>query len=150
MDHVAIMNPKWRLIEKILSGEKTIESRWYVNKVTPWDRISAGETVYFKDAGKQVTAKAVVSKIIQEEIISLEQAQELVKKHQKGLCFTDQSLTDFSWLVGKRYVILIFLERAEKLEQPFAINKKGFGSAAAWLTVQDINKLINQEDKVIS
>lgn len=29
MEHVAIMKKSWGLTRKILSGEKTIESRWY-------------------------------------------------------------------------------------------------------------------------
>lgn len=141
MDHVAIMNPKWKLIEKILSGKKTIESRWYVNKVAPWGRIGTGERIYFKNAGKSVTAQATISEIIEEEIRSTEHAKDLVEKYQKGICFTPESLVDFSWLDGKRYAILIFLTDVQKVEKPFAINKAGFGSAAAWLTVQNIDAI---------
>ena len=54
MDHVAIMNKSWGLIPKILSGSKTIESRWYKTKRTPWDKIAKGDTVYFKNSGEQV------------------------------------------------------------------------------------------------
>lgn len=41
MDHLAIMNPKRKLIPKILSGEKKIESRWYMMRVAPWDKIKS-------------------------------------------------------------------------------------------------------------
>ena len=41
MDHLAIMNPKRKLIPKILSGEKTIESRRYMMKVAPRNKIKA-------------------------------------------------------------------------------------------------------------
>jgi len=43
MDHVAIMKRSWGLIPKILSGEKTIESRWYKKRIPPWNRISKGK-----------------------------------------------------------------------------------------------------------
>ena len=48
MEHVAIMKKSWGLTEKILTGAKKIESRWYKNKHTPWNRIKSGEIVYFK------------------------------------------------------------------------------------------------------
>jgi len=31
MQHIAIMKKSWRLTEKILAGEKTLETRWYKN-----------------------------------------------------------------------------------------------------------------------
>ena len=39
MEHVAIMKKSWGFIEKILGGQKTIESRWYSLKSKPWDNI---------------------------------------------------------------------------------------------------------------
>lgn len=65
MEHLAIMKKSWKLTEKILSGEKKIESRWYKSKRVPFGRISAGETVYFKDGGEPVTIKAEVEKVLQ-------------------------------------------------------------------------------------
>ncbi|MBI1972386.1 ASCH domain-containing protein, partial [Candidatus Woesearchaeota archaeon] len=44
MDHLAILKKKW--LEKILSGEKTIESRWYKQKITPYQKIAKGDTAY--------------------------------------------------------------------------------------------------------
>ena len=65
MEHLAILDQKRKLLGKIISGEKTIESRWYKAKVTPWDRIKAGETVYFKESGEPVRVKATVSEALQ-------------------------------------------------------------------------------------
>src|SRR3989338_11329211 len=65
MEHVAIMRKSWKLTEKILTGQKKIESRWYYNKSAPWDKIRAGETIYFKDSGEPVTIKAEVDKVLQ-------------------------------------------------------------------------------------
>ncbi|MDO8559127.1 MAG: hypothetical protein Q7R84_02240 [bacterium] len=39
MEHLAIMKKSWGLTEKILSGQKKIESRWYLSKRSPWDTI---------------------------------------------------------------------------------------------------------------
>lgn len=140
MDHVAIMNPRWRLIEKILTGQKTIESRWYVHKISPWGKISAGETIYFKDAGKKVTAKAEVEQIIEIEIDSKETAIEFIHEYQDKLCFTPESLLSFDWLNGKKYGMLIFLKNAQEIT-PFAIDKTGYGNACAWICTPDISRV---------
>ena len=81
MDHLAIMNPKWKLIPKILSGEKTIESRRYMMKVAPWNKIQTGDTVYFKDAGKEVAAKAEVESVMQFDHYSQDQLQDILKNY---------------------------------------------------------------------
>ena len=59
MDHVATMRKSWEFLPKILSGEKTIESRWLKNKSVPWGRVCIGDTIYFKNTGEPVTAKAM-------------------------------------------------------------------------------------------
>ena len=58
MDHLAILAKKRNLLPKIISGEKTIESRWYKFKKTPYNNISIGDTVYFKDSGEPANVKA--------------------------------------------------------------------------------------------
>lgn len=70
MDHVAIMKKSWGFLPVILSGEKTIESRWYLNRAVPWGRINAGDRVYFKDSGQPVSAVAHVAKVLQFENVT--------------------------------------------------------------------------------
>jgi len=65
MDHIAIMKKSWGLLPKILSGEKTCESRWYKFKRDPWDKVKEGDTLWFKDSGEPVSVKARVRKVSQ-------------------------------------------------------------------------------------
>lgn len=65
MDHVAIMRKSWGLTQKILTGEKKIESRWYNVRYAPWDKIEKGDMVYFKDSGTPVTLRTRVQKVLQ-------------------------------------------------------------------------------------
>ena len=62
MEHLAIMRKSWGLTQKILTGQKKIESRWYKNKYRPWNQIQKGDVIYFKDSGEPVTIKATVKK----------------------------------------------------------------------------------------
>src|SRR4030043_845157 len=81
MDHLAIMKKSWGLTQKILSGEKKIESRWYLNKHTPWGRIKAGETVYFKDSGEPVTIKAEIERILHFSGLSPKKVREILSRY---------------------------------------------------------------------
>ena len=81
MDHVAIMKKSWNLTHKILTGEKTIESRWYFNKHPTWDKIQSGETVYFKDSGEPVRLKAEVSNVLQFSNLTPKKIQEILNHY---------------------------------------------------------------------
>ncbi len=137
MEHIAILSKKRKILDKIISGEKTIESRWYKFKKTPFEAISAGEIIYFKESGEPVSAKAKVQKALFFKDLNLEKIKEILLEHGKGICM------DISYaenIQDKRFCTLVFLEDVQKTE-PFAINKKGFGLMAAWITTKDIAKL---------
>ncbi len=140
MEHVAIMRKSWKLTQKILSGQKKIESRWYYNKSAPWDKIKAGETVYFKDSGEPVTIRAEVEKVLQFEL-SPEKVRDILTEFgsEGKICVSDFDKTLES-NKDKKYCILIFLKTPQAI-RPFAVNKKGFGLMSAWLCVNDINKI---------
>ena len=140
MDHIAIMDKKRKFLEKILSGEKTIESRWYVTKRVPWDRIKAGETIYFKESGNPVAAKATVSEVMQFYLPQTNIA-ELLEKHGKAIGFKPEKFPEtVEWCKKRKYCILVRLKEVQKIT-PFNIDKKGFGMMAAWITVEDISHL---------
>lgn len=138
-DHVAIMKKSRKLIAKILGGEKTIESRWYVNRICPWDRIHAGDTVYFKDSGEPVTAKANVSKVLQFKNLLPKSVKSILKTYGKGIGM-ELSAKNVREGAAKNYCILVFLEDAHEIK-PFKIDKTGYGLMSAWITVDNINKI---------
>jgi ASC-1-like (ASCH) protein len=122
MDHLAIMNPKRKLIPKILSGEKTIESRWYMMKVAPRDKIWTGDTVYFKDAGQMVTASATVAKVLQYDYYTDEDLHEILNTYADDIAFYSPLDEVYLWAKSKHYCVLIFLKYPKKI-LPFAIDK---------------------------
>ena len=141
MEHLAIMKKSWNLTNKILTGEKKIESRWYKNKYSPWDKIKEDETIYFKDSGCPVTIKAKVDKVLQFDNLNPEKVKKILDEYG----FIDGIESDkiqkfFERFKDKRYCMLIFLKNPQKI-QPFNINKKGFGMMSAWITLNDINKI---------
>jgi len=144
--HIAIMRKSWGLTEKILTGEKTIESRWYKNKARPWDQIEEGDEIYFKNTGEPVKIKATVAKVLQFENLSPNKVREILMKYgpDDGIGVEESDLEKyFSLFKDKRYCILVFLKNPQQIE-PFEINKKGFGAMAAWITVDKLEEILKQ------
>lgn len=138
MDHVAIMNPKFGSIEKILSGQKTIESRWSKLKIAPFNKVESGDTVYFKYSGKPVTACATVSKVLQFEKLDAKIFKYIVDNYGHQICLQDTKYD--TWYKTKNYVTLIFLKSPKRVK-PFQIDKSGFGSGCAWITTLKLRKV---------
>ena len=139
MDHVAIMRKSWGLTEKILSGEKKIESRWYKNKSKPWDFIKTGDRVYFKDSGCPVSIKAEVRRVVQFRDLTPPRSESILDTYGKATGISEADTPKYCRLFkDKKYCILIFLKDPKKVK-PFDINKKGFGAMAAWISVSDIS-----------
>ena len=138
MDHVAIMKKSWGLIPKIVSGEKAIESRWYQQKRAPWNKITAGDTIFFKNSGEAVSTSATVERVLQFVIDGTQSIVPIIEKYGKKICLLNPDPAQ--WNKVPKYCILVELKNPQKIK-PFHINKKGFGSACAWLTIDNINKI---------
>jgi hypothetical protein len=151
MHHIAILTKKKDYITKILDHQKTIESRWYVNKIAPFNVIKIGETIYLKNTGEPITAKVRVKNIIQYEDLNQHKIKELIRLYGAQIA---PECSDKDWLIWitseqtakKRYCILIELCNPQAIK-PFNINKKGFGTACAWMCVKDIKNCIVKSDK---
>ena len=141
MEHVAIMRKSWGLTQKILSGKKKIESRWYKVKYAPWDRIKFGEIVYFKDSGEPVTIKTEVEKVIQFSDLTPEKVREILYQYgQADGLGIDKIPEFFGMFKDKKYCMLIFLKNPQKII-PFEIDKSGFGAMSAWISVDNISRI---------
>lgn len=141
MEHVAIMKKSWGLTEKILTGQKKIESRWYKAKVAPWDRIKTGDAVYFKDSGEPVTIKATVENVIQFEGLNPTRVKEILAKYGDLDGIDKKDIPSyFELFKNKNFCMLIFLKNPKEIE-PFQIDKKGYGMMSAWMCVEDIGRV---------
>lgn len=131
-------SPNIGMIEKILSGEKTIESRWLQNRCAPWGKITVDDTIYFKYSGKHIVAQSTVR-----HVEYLENIDPIFLKKRLPLLASAIGLhlsTLQALAQRKRYAVLIALSHPIAL-QSFAIHKNGFGSMASWMTVEHIDQL---------
>lgn len=137
MDHCAILSKESKLLSKIISGEKTIESRWYKFKKTPYQNIAAGDSIYFKESGKPITVKAKVSNVLFFDHLNDHTITEILRQYCQQL---GVSLSYAEKIKGKKFCTLIFLNSTEEIE-PFQIDKRSYGLMAAWITIKDITKI---------
>lgn len=137
MEHLAILAKKRKLLAKILSGEKTIESRWYKFKKTPYQNISVNDWVYFKESGDPVIAKAKVSKVLFFDGLNEEKIRDILKEYGEKI---GVPITYTEKLMGKNFCTLIFIDEVQSVK-PFEINKSGYGLMAAWITVENIDSI---------
>lgn len=150
MEHLAIMRKSWGLTQKILSGQKKIESRWYSVKYKPWNKIREGETVYFKDSGEPVKLKAEVGKVVQFTDLTSERVKEILDKYGNDDGLEKEKIPEFfERFKNKKYCMLIFLKNPQKIE-PFEIDKTGFGAMSAWIIVNNINNIKKMPWKAIN
>ncbi len=108
--HLAIFDRE--TAEKILSGQKTIETRFSKHKIAPFGVISKGDLVYIKPSGEDIIGQFRVKKVIFFE----------------GLEAEDNQILQKSWgeeIPPSNYGSLIFIDKSERfLTSPVKIKKR--------------------------
>lgn len=140
------MKKSFGFIDKILTKEKKIESRWYKSKRVPWNNINAGDIIFFKNSGGSVFVKAETEKVVRFSDLTPEKVKEILEEYGNNIGIEKENILGFfKRFKDKKYCLLIFLKNPEKIH-PFEIDKKGFGAMAAWISIDDINDIkINLE-----
>ena len=140
MEHLAILDKKLGLIPKIISGEKDVESRWYLKRRAPWNRVEKEDIVYFKNAGGPVIARARVSDVLQYQDLGKNKVEQIINQYESRLGVTRKQL--FDKVKYKRYCVLIFLKNPQEISN-FEIDKRkgGFACGDAWLVLNRIDDI---------
>lgn len=109
MKHLAIF--KGGGAEKILSGKKTIESRFSKSKIVPFGAVSSGDLVFIKPSGGQIIGQFRVIKVIYMDGLTKEDIEEIKGKYGKEIA------TDEAYWKGKnnaKYATLIFIGNSSR------------------------------------
>lgn len=128
MQHIAILRQPF--FDMVLSGEKTIESRWSNNKIAPYGKVSVGDTILLKQTGKMVTAVAKASKVKYYQLTP-EIVEEIRAKYGKKI--GADKFEDWQSTLHKKYCTLIWLKDVETIE-PLPVKRS---NGAGWLVVKD-------------
>lgn len=128
MFHIAILRQPF--FNMILDGSKTIESRFSFNKIAPFNKISAGDTIYLKETGKNITAKAIAKKVMFFNLTP-QIVEEIRVKYGKAIG-TD-NFADWESTKQKKFCTLVWLENVEKIDEIKVKRSNG----SAWFVLDE-------------
>ena len=128
MKHIAILRQQF--FNMVLNGEKTIESRWSMNKTAPYGKIKQNDLILLKETGKNVTACAVADKVVFYELTP-QKVEEIRLKFGKQIG-TDK-FEDWQSTLNKKYCTLIWLKDVKKIPEIKVKRSNGAG----WIVVDD-------------
>lgn len=122
--HLAIMNKS--TIEAILSGVKTIETRFSKHRIPPFGQVSSGDIVYMKLSGGEVMGEFRVKKVFSFEGLSKDDTREIFSKYGKKINVGNE-LEDKKYQEEKSdsfFGTLIFIAESERfITSPIKVKK---------------------------
>ena len=139
MDHVVYLDSKAKELDLLLAGQKTMLVRGAAGRKMPYNRVFSGDMLYLinNNAEGLIVARATVKSVLNSEKMTKEASIDLVHQHSGQLQLSKHQFTRWA---GKRYLVLIEIQRLQELE-PFAIDKSAFGNMDDWLPVEQIEKV---------
>jgi ASC-1-like (ASCH) protein len=129
--HLAVMVEPY--LSLVLEGEKTIESRYSINMIPPFNKVRKGDIVILKKSGGDVEAVFEAGEI---RCFYLNCKQDLLSIKEK---YNDRLLIDDEFWEEKRdakYATLVDIDSLLPLPK-FRINKT---SRAGWVTIDTIER----------
>ncbi len=127
--HLAIFSEQ--LMNKLIKGEKTVESRFSLNNVSPFGRIVKGDLVVVKKSGGPVTAMFVAGTINSYHDLTPKKITALKIEHSLSLGL---ALDDAFWeeKLNSKFATFIKVDKL-KPTTPFIIEKK---DRTGWVVVK--------------
>lgn len=119
MKHLAIF--KGKAGEEILSGRKTIESRFSRGKNAPFGVISAGDLVYIKPSGKDIIGEFRVKKVIFFDGLEMDDLNDIKERYGKDLAVGAKY---WETVAHAHFGTLIFIGDSQRfITSPVKVNK---------------------------
>ncbi len=120
MKHLAIFSKG--VGDLILSGKKSIESRFSKSKIAPFGAVSAGDLIYIKPSGEEIIGQFRVKKVIFYDGLNREDILKIKEE------FGQQILADETYWQSRlncKYGTLIFIGDSSRfITAPFKYPKK--------------------------
>ncbi len=127
MQHIAIMRQPF--FDMVISGEKSIESRWSQSRRAPYNRVKVGDEILFKLTGQPVTATAKVAHVRYYELTP-ELVDDIRLRYGKEIG-TDR-FDDWEGTRNKKYCTLIWLCDVKKTK-PIEVPRS---NGAGWIVLE--------------
>lgn len=116
--HLAIFD--LQTASRILSGNKTIETRFSKKKIAPFGEVSVGDIVYIKPVGSELAGQFIVSKVIYYEGLDSSDFENIRQFYGKNLSLGSKESDDkyFDSKKDAKYGTIIFISQVESFITP--------------------------------
>lgn len=118
--HLAVFNEPY--LSLIFNGKKKIESRFSINKISPYQKLKKGDIVILKESGGMVTGVFVAGKVIFYDGLDKELLNEIELNYGKDIC-ADYDKDFWEKRTKAKYASLIEVNKIKKIT-PFKSEKK--------------------------
>lgn len=137
MVHLVYCDDKEKVLEKILSGEKTMVIRSAAGRKIPHSRVFEGEKLYFMKKGTSKISAAAEVKSVQNFVkLTEEQIDDVLDKNADKL-----NLSEKQWLRWhKKCICLTEFQNVEEIIPPLEFERQG--NMDDWLILEKIEDVL--------
>ncbi len=126
-----------KILDKIMSGEKTMVVRSAAGRKIPHSRVFAGETLYFMEKGTmQVSATATVTEVKNYVKLSEEEITKVFNDNAKALALTEKQR--LRW--HKKCICLVAFNNVKQIKPPLELEKQN--NMDDWLIIEKIEDVL--------
>jgi len=133
MNILALLYKKYA--QRIISGDKTIESRFGKRRPLAW-KCKAGDVLYIKETGGDIVAKATVAKVERYALDNPEQLLELEGLYWEevhGASHRETAYWQSAAQRGVKYAVFVYLDNVEQIAISKSLLPKNLAYASAWI-----------------
>ena len=128
MKHLAILRQPF--FDMVKNKEKTIESRWSMNKIAPYNKVNIGDEILLKLTGQPATATARVKDVKYYELTP-EIVEDIRIKYGKQIGI--DKFENWEATLQKKYCTLIWLEDVKTIN-PLEVPRS---NGAGWIVLKN-------------
>lgn len=137
MVHLVYCDDKEKVLEKILSGEKTMVIRAAAGRKIPHSRVFEGEKLYFMKKGTSKISAAAEVKSVQNFVkLTEEQIDEVLDKNADKLNLSDKQRLR----LHKKCICLTEFQNVEEIIPPLEFERQG--NMDDWLILEKIEDVL--------
>lgn len=126
-----------RVLDKILSGRKTMVVRGAAGRKIPHSRVFAGETLYFMEKGSGlISARAMAVRVENHVKLAEEEIGQVLDANREKLSLTEKQAQRWH----KKCLCLVEFEDVEQLAPPLAFDHQG--NMDDWLILEKIEDVV--------
>lgn len=139
MEHLVYCDKKFDMLNKILTGTKTMIISGAAGCKLPHGRVFEGETLFFveNDGCGLIKAKATVKSVFNSEKMTEDQAMAVVAKNQDKLNLSKAQIERWA---GKKVLCLIEIHNVSPVEPPLKYDQQN--NMDDWITVENLKSIL--------